>query len=130
MQHGDLVQKRYRSFDYVTVNGWHVNKVFAGWILYGPTFRFRFDPVPGVHHYRNTIANGIRHMKTTQERRMSFACAKKYVRCKRNFRNLPEAWDDKWPAIIEERCWKRTKKKRQWMKKGDSFYEKRKYDLD
>jgi len=124
MQHGTLVQKKRLSHIYVPENHWSERWVIDGWVYYGPVFRYRYDPVPGVHHYSNTIADGIRHMKTTQERRMSFACNKKYVRNKRSFRNLPEAWDDKWPAIIEERGWKRTKKKRQWMEKGDKLYKK------
>ena len=130
MRHGDVVQKRYRSFNYDTINGWRVNKVFAGWIFYGPTFKFRFDPVPGTGNHR-TSYHGVRHMKTTQERRLSCDIEhKEYIRGARNIHNLPNAWDDHWYAK-RTKGWKRTKnKKRQWMKKGDSFYEKRKYDLD
>ena len=86
-------------------------------------FKFRFDPIPNTGG-RCPWRPGIRHMKTTQERRIS--CDpdhKKYVRGSRNYIGLPNSWDDFWHAR-KTKGWKRTKKKRQWMKKGDKLYEK------
>ena len=55
-------------------------------------------------------------MKTTQERRWALAHVD-YVRGKRNFSNLPNNWDD-YCYARREKGWKRTKKRRQWMKNG------------
>ena len=130
MKHGALVQRRYSCSVYrESENGWPLEIIGSVWKYYGSTFRFRYDPVPGVKHYRNTIVGYYRNMKTTQEKRLSFSCDKKYVRSKRNFSNLTDDRCDVHHAR-REKGWKRTNKKRQWMKKGDVLYEKRKYDLD
>lgn len=76
--------------------------------------RFRFDPVPHTGGFnRPCIRGGIRHMRTTQERR--WACAHgDYVRPGRNMINLPNQQDGYWHAR-REKGWKRTKtKKRQY----------------
>ncbi len=76
-------------------------------------FKFRVDPVPHTGGSRLCIHGGVRHMKTTQERRWALAHGK-YVRGKRSFRMLPTNWDDYWHAR-REKGWKRTKyKKKQW----------------
>jgi len=76
-------------------------------------FRFRFDQVPHTGGRKPCIYGGVRHMKTTQERKWSLAHGK-YVRGRRSFRMLPNSWDDYWHAR-REKGWKRSKnKKRQW----------------
>jgi hypothetical protein len=50
-----------------------------------------------------------RRIRTTQERRSSFACEAQYVRPARNFRNLPNAWDDK--RVHGDTSWKGIRKK-------------------
>lgn len=141
MKHGTLVQRRRRSYRRKEIKtvGWrwdpwedrmywgtkyNYEYIPDGWYWYGPVFRYRYDPVPGVKHWRNSILSYYRRMKTTQERRWSLA-HQPYVRGKRNKRNLPNSWDD-YHYARREKGWKRTKKKRQWMKKGDKLYEKRK----
>lgn len=125
MKHGTLVQKKRQGHIYVEENHWSERWVPCGWIYYGPVFRYRYDPVPGVKHWKNSIFPYVRHMRTTQERRA--ACDpdyKKYVRGRRSYINLPNSWDDYWHAR-KEKGWKRTKKKRQWMKKGDELHDKK-----
>lgn len=94
-----------------------------GDIFYKPTFsirnrfevkcRFRIDPVPGTGGYRS-YGTYFRRIRTTQERRMSFSHPE-YIRGKRNFRTLPNSWDDLDRSDLHYRCWKRTKKRKQWM---------------
>jgi hypothetical protein len=84
------------------------------WRLKDFKLRFRFDPIPYSGKYKG-IGFGYRNIKTTQERK--YSCDpehKPYIRGKRSFRNLPEAWDDI-PAFPIKRSWKRTKKRKQWM---------------
>jgi len=81
---------------------------------YGSPFRYRFDPVPFIRCYKNSIRHYYRRVKTTQERRWSLVDTK-YIRSKRNFRNLPNPWNDYNIADNKQRGWKRTKKKRQWI---------------
>jgi len=139
MKHGTIVQKKRRNYKRVEVKemGWDwdpwENKSFwgpthkftyepDGWVYYGPIFRYRYDPVPDIHRWRNTIRPYVRCMRTTQERRWS--CAhKEHVRGRRNYINLPNSWDDYWHAR-RSKGWKRSKKKRQWMRKGDRLNEK------
>jgi hypothetical protein len=59
-------------------------------------------------------------MKTTQEKRMSLSCNKKYIRAKRNYKNLPDVWDDK-PRTRRTRGWKNSKKLKQWSERESSF---------
>ena len=76
-------------------------------------FEFRCDPVPFIHKYHSHKGTYYRHMKTTQERRWSLAEKDDGVRwrARRNFHNLPNAWDD-W-ARHNEKNWKRFRK-HQW----------------
>lgn len=74
---------------------------------------FRNGPIPGVGKKNWHRWKGI---KTTQERRQAQSC--KYVRPKRNYNNLPHAWDwehDGCHRYPKHRSWKNTKKKKQWM---------------
>lgn len=83
--------------------------------LYGPVFRYRYDPVPGVHHWKNSIHPYYRCMKTTQEIRWFYAHKDEVrIRGKRTPKQLPNSWDDHSHAH-REKGWKRSKKKRQWM---------------
>lgn len=137
MKHGDLVQRRRRDYERVVTGkrwSWWLDCEVetyeykpCGWIWYGPTFRYRYDPVPGVKHWKNSILSYYRRMKTTQERRWSLA-HKTYVRGRRNYRNLPNSWDD-FCYARREKGWKRTKKKRQWMKKGDKLHDKTNWNM-
>lgn len=82
--------------------------------------RFRIDPVP----YSGSSGYGKRNFyawykkpRTTQERRWSLA-DKKYVRGKRNMRNLTNAWDDYMRSDVRERrSWKNKKIEKQWQKR-------------
>lgn len=74
---------------------------------------FRNGPVPGTGRGRGYSYH--RAPRTTHERRWSLA-DKEYTRPKRNFRMLPDTWDDipRSDARIK-RSWKKQKKKKQWM---------------
>ena len=88
--------------------------------IYEPVFRFRYDPVPGVKHWKNSIRGCYRCMRTTQEIRWYYAHKDVVnIRGKRTPANLP---DDHWdsPHARREKGWKRTKKRRQWSKSKDT----------
>lgn len=74
--------------------------------------KYRHDPVPHTSCFRPS-RGCLRHMRTTQERRWSFAYPE-FVRGKRTAPNIPNAWDDDfrpWPKSWKD-C---TKKRKQWM---------------
>lgn len=76
-------------------------------------YEFRRGPVPGIRRRRG--GSWYRRVRTTQERRASVdAEIRKYIRGKRSFRNLVQAWDDI-PRDIEH-GWKTKKIKKQWMR--------------
>ena len=81
-------------------------------------FRFRFDPVLGTGGHKKSLRSYMRKPKTTYEKKWSYA-HKKYTRAKRRGHNLPEVYDDMWIVDNANRGWKRSIKKRQWMKKGN-----------
>lgn len=64
---------------------------------------------------RRYTHGSYRRIRTTQERRLSFACEAQYVRPSRNFMNLPNSWDDK--AVHGDTSWKGIRKK-QWRAEG------------
>lgn len=74
---------------------------------------YRYDAVPFIHKRHLHRGSSNRHIRTTQERRMSLAEKEDDIRwrCKRNFHNLPNSWDD----IIRrtEKNWK-SFRKTQW----------------
>lgn len=76
-------------------------------------FEFRRDPVPFIHIRHWHKGTYYHHMKTTQERRWSLAEKEDGVRWrgKRNFHNLPNAWDD-WTRFTEKN-WK-SQRRHQW----------------
>ncbi len=87
------------------------------------TFRFRFDPMPGTGKWKTCARPYMRRPRTTHEKRWAYA-HKEYVRARRFGHNLPETWDDMWIADNADRGWKRSKKKRQWLRKGDKLMQK------
>lgn len=62
----------------------------------------------------------IRRPQTTQERRMSFKVddLEPEVRTKRNYKNLPNAWDDKNIASWYDKNWKKYRKTKYKTKRG------------
>lgn len=90
---------------------WH--SAFSGKFLH---FRFRIDPVPGVHDYHGWFGNWFKTPKSTNEKRQWFA-SEGYGRWKRSPFNLPDPVDDYQRSDIRTRkSWKNKKIKRQWMK--------------
>lgn len=80
-------------------------------------YRFRVDPVPFCHGYSNWhFGCHYKRPKSTQERRLTFAYPE-FVRKKRSFRMLPNAWDD-YPRSdrFNKKSWKKKKIRKQWMK--------------
>jgi len=65
------------------------------------------------------MSSALRHPKTTQEKRASYACHHSYIRDKRSKNNLPSYYDDiarndsRWGSPVS---WKRKKLKKQWEK--------------
>jgi len=85
--------------------------------------RFRYDPVPGTGVKNWKFGNFYKTACCTQERRLyGDSDHRKYSRGKRYTANLPNAWDD-YPKSRTwgYKSWKRVKKKKQWMKKGDNI---------
>lgn len=120
MKYKDKVQKKCKANRLIEeFNPWGYRISYKwvpdGYRYYGPVFRFRYDPVPGTGGTGKVHIRGCyRAIRTTQERRWALA-HKEYVRGKRSYRMLPEAWDDIHHAR-REKGWKRTKKKKQWMR--------------
>lgn len=94
--------------------------VKANWfddpVYYYIGYYYRASPVPDITNNRWS-GRGHRHMRTTQERRMTYACDEKYIRGKRRRTYLPHNWDDiMHGSYFNKRSWKKNKKRRQWMK--------------
>jgi len=88
---------------------------YKRWVAKRHDFIYRRTPVPFTGARIRGKYGYHRSFSTTNERRQSFACDKKYVRAKRNCTNIPNAWDD-FPRSLS-RSWKdNTKKRKQWMK--------------
>jgi hypothetical protein len=84
---------------------------------------FRLDPVPGTGVKNWKFGNFYKTACCTQERRLyGDPDHRKYSRGKRYPVNLPNSWDD-YPKSRAwgYKSWKRVKKKKQWMKKGDNI---------
>lgn len=104
MKHGDVVYKLFR---------WHA-LISRRYI----TFRFRFDPVPGVCKTgRSYFRLWYKTPRTTNEIRQWYA-SEGYGRMKRSPLNLPDPWDDRRRADrYYDKSWKKTRKVyRQWQK--------------
>jgi len=125
MKYRQKVRRKRRVYNYVidsTRGSCYRRPTSYSWVYYGESFRYRYDPVPGTGKGKNSVHPYVRCMRTTQERKIGFAHYK-YVRGKRRPNSLPNAWDDIWHAR-RTRGWKRTKKRRQWMVKGDKLFSK------
>lgn len=75
--------------------------------------KFRSGAIPGIFKHRRG-RRYYRQIRTKQERREALY-NKEYVRSARNFKNLPNSYDD----ILYSRCgrsWKNNKKFKQWAK--------------
>jgi len=78
---------------------------------------YRYDPVPSTGKKWRFTGDIMKRPKTTQEKRYSFSCPRKYIRGKRSFCNLPDPWDDYVRSDLQnKRGWKKKKIKKQWMK--------------
>lgn len=83
---------------------------------------FKYDPVPGTGKNNWKFRDFYKTACCAQERRLyGDPDHRKYSRGKRYRANLPNAWDD-YPKsrVWGYKSWKRVKKKKQWMKKGDN----------
>ena len=90
---------------------WHTR--FSGKFIY---FRFRIDPVPGIHCRRGWFGCWYKKPKSRNEKRQWYA-SEGYGRLARSPFNLPDAWDDYQRGDVDTRkSWKNKKIKRQWMK--------------
>jgi hypothetical protein len=103
----DRTKKNFKYGDVLGIKPWHILQSN----LKQSCFRFRIDPVPGVHKY-GSYARYYRKLRTTQEKRWNIP-HREYVRPKR--KNLPDFWDDYYISKERTKSWKRTKKKKQWM---------------
>ena len=81
------------------------------WKFIPNVYKFRYDPVPGIRVWKR-VGRYYRRIKTTQERRWNIAHLKL---AKFRKRDLPNSWDDIPVSCREDRCWKRSKKRKQWM---------------
>jgi hypothetical protein len=107
--------KEYKNFKHkekLLSNHWGFLKLSLKHKRRRLTFRFRYDPVPGIHTDKS-ISNCFKKPKVTQERRKSFEYSK-FIRAKRQNKGLPDPWDD---IYIKRplRNWKRSKKRKQWV---------------
>ena len=93
----------------------HGDKLYKSnyWAKCEDVYRFRQDPVPGIHTRRGRYSKYLRHVKTTAELRANADKEyEKYVRPKR--KHLPTLYDDIPRGY--QKSWKRqSKKKKQWM---------------
>jgi hypothetical protein len=76
-------------------------------------YRFRIDPVPGIHKSCMGYKYIRRCLHTRNEKRAWYA-AEGLGRKKRGPRHLPTDWDDFGRNL--SKTWKNKKVKRQWMK--------------
>jgi len=81
-------------------------------------FRYRYDSVPGIRKFHGSyFKNYYKTPRTTNERRAWFV-SEGFGRARRNFMNLPNAYDDHPRADrYFDTSWKKNRKvKRQWQK--------------
>ena len=75
---------------------------------------YRRDPVPYVSYSRNMYSY-FRKPKTFPEKRDFYKYGVEFVRGARRPTSLPDPWDDYLISKHQDRGWKRTKKRKQWM---------------
>jgi hypothetical protein len=104
MKNGDIL------YSYQWCKGWSK-------IILRP-YRFRFDPVPGIHKDKWSFSNVYRKPRYKNERKQWYA-DKKFVRAKRRPIRLPNDWNDRVRSdVYNNKSWKKNKKvRKQWMKK-------------
>ena len=87
--------------------------VKSRWSRYGKKyhFKYRIDPVPFTGKTKGMFI--FRKIKTKQEKTYNENCP--YTRSKRKNKNLPDDWEDVRRSDIDDRCWKKKKKRKQWM---------------
>lgn len=102
MKHGEVLVK-YR---------W--NYIRTGKIV---TFRFRIDPVPGIHKNSWHFGQFYKKPRYRNERKQWYA-SEGYGRNKRNPYYLPNDWNDRVRSdVYNNRSWKKSRKvKKQWQK--------------
>ena len=73
------------------------------------------EKIKSIPRYGNKSGRYFRHPKTTAEKKQNAIREyKMYFRCKRNIKNLVDAWDD--ISVHTEKSWKRLKLQKQYMK--------------
>lgn len=79
-------------------------------------YRFRYDPVPGIHKYRQPWESTYRTFKNFLFLLKDADANGVWIRTKRNRKNLPNAdgWENPIKNVIFSRSWKETKKAKQW----------------
>lgn len=118
LKYGDKVYRQWARREYVRnpITGNDGYKTAEVWSTHGEAFRFRMEPVPGVHKYKKSSRGYYRHPRTTQELRLVEPHSEfVHIRRKRSKRYLPTWYDDLTIADNRQHGWKRSKKKRQWM---------------
>ncbi len=80
-------------------------------------FRYRCESVPGIHKFRGSYFKSYYKTPKSNNERKAWYASEGYGRIKRSPINLPNAWDD-YPRADRyyDKCWKKNKIKRQWMK--------------
>ncbi|HCW06988.1 MAG TPA: hypothetical protein DGG95_06450 [Cytophagales bacterium] len=101
------IREDLKEFNYATGRQKHK----AWWYRSNKIYTYRGGPVPYIG--KRSGGGYYRHMKTTQERRWSFAAKVDGVpwRARRNARNLPNPWDDICRTVTKS--WKKHRKT-QW----------------
>jgi hypothetical protein len=108
--------KKLKYGDTLYKYSWHRAQGRYG--LVDHSFRFRIDPVPGVHKLCNSyFTSYYKTPKTSNEKRQWYA-SEGYGRRKRSPRYLADSWDD-YPRADRyyDSSWKKNKIRKQWMKK-------------
>jgi len=91
----------------------HKEVLVARYGLY--TYRHRYDPVPYISNYKNTVRPYYRQPQVFNEEKQVHNSLT-LIRMKRNIAAMERIMNGE-PRVFDNhiRNWKRTKKKRQWM---------------
>lgn len=125
LKHGDKVQKCWWYhkiiLDPPDIFGYYRHTYEEKWSIayHGPEFRFRYDPVPGVHKHRKWHGHRYRKPSINGEIRL-IESHQEFVkiRARRNTRLKHYQWNEDFTVgeYYNNRSWKRTKKRKQWLK--------------